>query len=432
MRFYSTHRKSEPVSLREAVLTGLPADKGLFMPERIPVFDPEELAQFPHWDLPEIAFRTACKFMADDVPESILASIAESAINFDTPLVRLNDDLYILELFHGPTLAFKDVGARFMARLIEWLVRSDDQKLTILVATSGDTGSAVASGFQGVEGVEVIILYPSGKVSELQEKQLTTQGQNVTALEIKGNFDDCQALVKQAFLDPVLADKFRLSSANSINISRPIPQTFYYLYAATRPELAGRDPVFSVPSGNFGNLCAGLIAQRMGAPIHHFIAATNANDVVPQYLKTGEFQPRPSIATLSNAMDVGDPSNFWRLMDLFNHDQKEMRQAFAGYGFSDNATRQAMQELFEKFYYICDPHGAVGYLGWQAWKKENPGACGVVLETAHPAKFCKVVEETLSLQLELPPTLKALEGKNKRSTTLPAAYPVVREWLLER
>ena len=433
MRYYSTNDKATFYSLREAVLKGLPSDNGLFMPEHIPAFDQVELEEMPDWSLADIAFRTAQKFLAGDVPGPMIESIAREAIHFDAPLVQLEEDLHVLELFHGPTLAFKDFGARFMARLMGWLVRGDDQKLTILVATSGDTGGAVASGFLDVEGIEVIILYPSGKVSPLQEKQLTTLGQNITALEVEGTFDDCQALVKTAFLDPGLSAKLRLSSANSINISRLIPQTFYYLYAATRRQLQEKPIVFSVPSGNFGNLCAGLIARRMGAPIAHFIAATNINDVVPEYLESGRFQPRPSISTISNAMDVGNPSNFWRMTELYDQDLDHTRQDISGYAFSDDATREAMKAIFQRHDYILDPHGAVGYLGWQAFTAGHPGQMqGIVVETAHPAKFIEVVEEVLPLRVPLPPQLQVVAGKTKQAGLLPANFSRFKAFLMDR
>lgn len=426
MRYYSTKQKSGLVSLREAVLKGLPSDNGLFMPERIP-----ELKVGPGQSLSDIACLAAEKFLEGDLPGEVIAQIAREAINFEAPLVQLADDLHVLELFHGPTLAFKDFGARFMARLMGWLVRNDDEPLTILVATSGDTGSAVASGFLGVEGIEIVILYPSGKVSPLQEKQLTTLGQNITALEVNGTFDDCQNLVKQAFLDPELTTARRLSSANSINIARLIPQTFYYIYAASREIFKEKSLFFSVPSGNFGNLCAGVMAKRMGAPIAGFIASANRNAVVPEYLATGRFQPRPSIPTISNAMDVGNPSNFWRLMDLYGHDLERMRGDIAGFAFSDEATRKAMREVYRQNAYIMDPHGAVGYLGWQAWKKDHPGACGIALETAHPAKFLETVEETLGIHIEIPRQLAEAARKAKISIPLPANYAAFRDFLMQ-
>ncbi|MFZ2897423.1 MAG: threonine synthase [Saprospiraceae bacterium] len=426
MRYYSTKQKSGLVSLREAVLQGLPSDNGLFMPERIP-----KLKVSPGQSLADIAFLAAEQFLEGDLPGEVIDQIAREAIDFEAPLVRLAGDLHILELFHGPTLAFKDFGARFMARLMAWLVRNDDEPLTFLVATSGDTGSAVASGFLGVEGIRVVILYPSGKVSPLQEKQLTTLGHNITALEVGGTFDDCQNLVKQAFLDTELAAAHRLSSANSINIARLIPQTFYYLYAASREIFRGKPLVFSVPSGNFGNLCAGVMARRMGAPIAGFIAATNRNDVVPQYLTTGRFQPRPSIATLSNAMDVGNPSNFWRLMDLYGHDLERMRGDIAGFAFSDEATREAMREVYRKNDYVMDPHGAVGYLGWQAYKANHPDACGIVLETAHPAKFLETVEGTLGIHIKIPRQLEEAARKSKTAVSIPANYATFRDFLMQ-
>jgi threonine synthase len=432
MRYYSTKNKSAFYSLRDAVLKGLPDDGGLFMPESIPVLPKDFINQISQLSLSEIAENISRQFFADNLPQQIISDIANKSIIFDAPLKRLDDRKYVLELFHGPTLAFKDFGARFMAQLMSYFVRDEKSKLTILVATSGDTGSAVASGFLGVQGIEVIILYPSGKVSGLQEKQLTTARQNITALEIQGTFDDCQQLVKTAFPDAEIASKFKLTSANSINIARLIPQSFYYFYAYGK--LSGsKDPiVFSVPSGNFGNLTAGLIAKRMGLPVHHFIAATNINDIVPAYLSGGMFSSQSSKQTISNAMDVGNPSNFQRMLDLYGGSCEKMKRDITGYSFDDDMTAQAMKELQSEYKYIADPHGAVGYLGLSAYQKEHPNTKGIFLETAHPAKFANVVKRILNIDVELPPQLMGLEHKQKQAQLMPSDYSVFKEYLMGR
>jgi threonine synthase len=382
--------------------------------------------------LNEIADNISRQFFADDLPQQIISSITNESITFDAPLKRLDDRKYVLELFHGPTLAFKDFGARFMAQLMSYFVRNENRKLTILVATSGDTGSAVASGFLGEPGIEVIILYPSEKVSGLQEKQLTTAGQNITALEIQGTFDDCQRLVKTAFPDVELASRYMLTSANSINIARLIPQSFYYFHAYGKLSVSKEPIVFSVPSGNFGNLTAGLIAKRMGLPVHHFIAATNMNDIVPRYLSGGVFSPQPSKQTIANAMDVGNPSNFQRMLDLYDGRWEKMREDITGYSFDDDKTAEAMKELQSEYKYIGDPHGAVGYFGLSAYQKEHPNTKGIFLETAHAAKFANVVKCILNIDVEFPPQLKGLEHKQKQAQLMPADYSVFKEYLMSR
>ena len=364
------------------------------------------------------------------IPEDALRSIIETSVNFPAPVVRLDQYTHILELFHGPSLAFKDFGARFMANTMSYYHRGEDKELTILVATSGDTGGAVAAGFYRTPGIRVVILYPSGKVSPLQEKQLTTLGHNVTALEVSGTFDDCQALVKKAFLDREVTGAMRLSSANSINIARLIPQSFYYFEAFKQVESDGLPVVFSVPSGNFGNLTAGLIAKRMGLPVHHFIAATNANDVVPAYLNTGEYLPRPSVRTLSNAMDVGAPSNFARMADLYGSTWNSMREDISGYAFSDQETRSAMQKVYEDYQYVIDPHGAVAYLGFQKYKNENPNTVGILLETAHPAKFLEDVEQVLGKKIDVPERLASLADSKKEAVSMATDYIQFKEWLM--
>ena len=430
MNLYSTKSPLSFVSLKEAVLKGLPEDNGLYMPESISSLSPSFFSSISSKSFAEISFLVAQHLLDGAVPNNELSRIIEIAINFPAPLVQLDSNRNVLELFHGPSLAFKDFGARFMAGLMSYFNRNEDKNLTILVATSGDTGGAVASGFYKVKGINVIILYPSQKVSFLQEKQLTTLGHNITALEIKGTFDDCQAIVKKAFLDSELNKQFRLSSANSINIARLIPQSFYYFEAFKQFKNKSLPVVFSVPSGNFGNLTAGLLAKKMGLPIYHFIAATNINDVVPQYLNTGKFKARPSTQTISNAMDVGNPSNFARMLDLKQSSWKEMKAAISGYAFSDSETELAMKSAFEKYQYTFDPHGAVGYLALNEYLKKNPNAQGIVLETAHPSKFVDDVERVLGHQIEIPKSLSNLADKKKEAVLLNNSYTSFKDWIL--
>ncbi len=433
MKLYSTKSRGHYTSLREAVLRGLPPDNGLYMPAEIPALPSDILDNLPAFSFTEIAMAVSRTLLQNAIPEADLRQIVEEAVNFPAPVVRLDEQKYVLELFHGPSLAFKDFGARFMAQLMSYFNRGESRELVILVATSGDTGGAVAAGFYQTPGTRVVILYPSGKVSALQEKQLTTLGHNITALEIDGTFDDCQAMVKQAFLDPELTEAIRLTSANSINISRLIPQAFYY-FEAYKQLPAGSDVVFCVPSGNFGNLTAGLLAQRMGLPVKHFVAATNANDVVPEYLKTGSFNPRPSQRTLSNAMDVGNPSNFARMQDLYQAMEQRstwnnMRANISGYRFTDEETKAAMREVYERYGYVIDPHGAVGYLALQSNQQENPGTTGVILETAHPAKFLPDVEAVLDQNVEVPQRLAELSGLEKEAVFMDADFGVFKSWL---
>lgn len=429
MQLYSTNNPNLRVSFKEAVMKGLPDDNGLFMPVEIPELPKSFIQNLKKYSFQEISFTVAKNLIEESIPETDLREIIEKAINFPAPVVRLDEQTFVLELFHGPSLAFKDFGARFMAQTMSWLNRGEGKELTILVATSGDTGGAVAAGFFQTPGIRVVILYPSGKVSPLQEKQLTTLGHNITALEVSGTFDDCQYLVKKAFLDNEIASKLRLSSANSINIARLIPQAFYYFeaYKQVTPQIY--PVVFSIPSGNFGNLTAGLLAKKMGLPVHKFIAATNANDVVPEYLETGAYKPRPSQRTLSNAMDVGNPSNFARMMDLYCSTWNMMREDVVGFSFSDEETRAAMRNVDEQFGYVLDPHGTVGYLALKEYQKEN--AClGLVLETAHPAKFVEEVEQILERKISIPARLADLENKEKRAITITPEYGVFKNWLL--
>ncbi|MDD2942649.1 MAG: threonine synthase [bacterium] len=429
MLCYSTSNKSLRLSMREAILQGLAPDGGLFMPVEIPSLSPNVVSGLRGKSMPEIGFIISKLFLSEDVGDADLRAIVEEAINFPAPLVSLDEQTKVLELHHGPTLAFKDFGARFMSRLMGHFLRNESQKVTILVATSGDTGSAVAHGFLGVEGIDVVLLYPRGMVSPLQEKQFTTLGQNITALEVDGTFDDCQKLVKQAFVDAELQKARPLASANSINLARLIPQSFYYAATVSQLALDNIPLVFSVPSGNFGNLTAGIIAKKIGFPIRAFIAATNSNDVVPQYIKSGVFAPRPSLATISNAMDVGNPSNFDRLREIFSSSLENFRAVVSGASFSDNETREAMILLKDKYNYLMDPHGAVAWLGWKQYQNQFPGAVGVVLETAHPAKFREVVEETLNLEVPLPAALEDCMNREKKAVPMENSYSRFSEFL---
>jgi threonine synthase len=430
MKFYSTKNKSQLFSLGEVVLKGLPDDNGLFMPENIPVLPGSFFENLRSKSFLEIACEVSSAFLKEDISESNIHQIVREAISFEAPLVILDEKTYVLELFHGPTLAFKDFGARFMARLVAHIIKNDDKKITILVATSGDTGSAVANGFLGVDGIDVVILYPSGKVSKLQELQLTTLGKNIQALEVKGTFDDCQRMVKSAFLDVELTKQIRLTSANSINISRLIPQSFYYFYAFSQVE-PEKKVVFSVPSGNFGNLTAGIIACKMGLPVFHFVASTNANKVIPEYLQTGIFKPHAFVQTISNAMDVGNPSNFDRMLDIYHHSKDEMSKDISGFSFNDTDTRNAMKEVLSKYGYVLDPHGAVGILGLKKYlQQHNENIAGIVLETAHPAKFKNVVEETLNVEVDLPHPLRLIAERQKTAKLISNNYSDLKDFLL--
>jgi threonine synthase len=411
MKFYSTSNPSHLVNLTEAVVKGLAPDQGLYMPETIPVLEASFFDECSEMTFQEIGYKVIGAFFSSALSDSQIKELVDHTLVFDAPLVEVEQDVYSLELFHGPTLAFKDFGARFCSKLMSMLIAKSDQKVRVLVATSGDTGSAVANGFLGVDGVEVIILFPKGKVSELQEKQFTTLGQNITALEVDGVFDDCQKLVKEAFLDADLNEKLLLTSANSINVARWIPQCLYYFYACSRLPKNGKKIVFSVPSGNFGNLAAGILAQKMGLPIDHFIAATNENKVVPEFLAGAEFLAMSSVQTVSNSMDVGNPSNFPRLLALYDFDENRLRDYVSGAFYSDSETVKAIQKV-NKLGYTLDPHGAVGYLGLIDFMKDHGDYQGVFLETAHPGKFRDVVEKALGGKLILPDRLAAfLDGE---------------------
>jgi len=413
MKFYSTSNPSNLVNLTEAVVKGLAPDQGLYMPETIPVLEASFFANFSELTFQEIGYKVIGALFSSALSDSQIKELVDHTLIFDAPLMKVEQDVYSLELFHGPTLAFKDFGARFCSKLMSMLIAKSDQRIRVLVATSGDTGSAVANGFLGVDGVDVIILFPKGKVSELQEKQFTTLGQNIIALEVDGVFDDCQRMVKEAFLDAELNQKLLLTSANSINVARWIPQCLYYFFAYSRLPKNTKKVVFSVPSGNFGNLAAGILAQRMGLPIAHFIAATNENKVVPEFLAGKGFLAVPSVQTVSNSMDVGNPSNFPRLLALYDFDENWLKDQVSGAYYSDVATVEAIQVIKKKGYTL-DPHGAVGYLGLVDFMGVNEGFQGVFLETAHPGKFRDVVEKALDEKLILPERLAAfLDGEKK-------------------
>lgn len=428
-RFYSTKSPRDFVDVKEAVLRSLPADNGLYMPEKIEPLGDGFWNRWRDLSLGQLGFEIARQVFRESIPAEQLEMIVHEAINFPAPLVPVKEMEYVLELYHGPTLAFKDFGARFMARLMGWLTKDDDGLLTVLVATSGDTGGAVASAFHKVPGTRVIILYPKGKVSGLQEKQLTTLGDNITALEIEGTFDDCQRLVKSAFLKREMSERMNLTSANSINISRLVPQSFYYFDAARNlPE--GAKPTFVIPSGNFGNLTAGLFAEEMGLPVEQFVAATNRNDVVPVYLKEGEYRPRPSVATISNAMDVGAPSNFARMESIFGSEWGRMRLRIAGFAYDDEITLDTIRRVKGEIGYTLEPHGAVGWMAAEAWRKDHPEAHTVVLETAHPSKFLDVMEEELGKgAIEIPERLACLADREKVAIQLGTDESAFQDWL---
>lgn len=432
MQLYSTNDLNRQVDLKEAVLKALPPDRGLYMPQVIPTLPSSFFDQLLDLTFVDLAEQVCQALFQGTIPTEALHQIVADTLTFDAPLVSLRDNLHVLELFHGPTMAFKDFGARFMARLMSYFNQGETRKLTILVATSGDTGGAVAAGFFDTPGIEIIILYPKGRVSFLQERQLTTWGKNITALEVAGSFDDCQAMVKTAFLDEELNAAYRLTSANSINIARLIPQSFYYYRAWQQLQDRNRPAVYCVPSGNFGNLTAGILAQRMGLPIHHFIAATNANDIVPTFLQTGKYEPRASVSTISNAMDVGNPSNFARMRNLFGEQTAEMRSQISGYAFDDEATTQAIQATSQQHGYTLDPHGAVGMLAAEAYLQDHPDSQVIVLGTAHPAKFPDPVSAATGKEVEIPPRLAAFAEKEKVATPMPATFTALQDWMLER
>lgn len=433
MKYYSTNRKASDATLEEAVVKGLAADRGLYMPHNIRILPASFYEQIDQLSFQEIASQVADAFFGEDVPAETLKQIVYDTLSFDVPVVRVKENVYSLELFHGPTLAFKDVGGRFMARLLGYFIRKEGKRqVNVLVATSGDTGSAVANGFLGVEGIHVYVLYPKGKVSEIQEKQFTTLGRNITAVEVDGTFDDCQALVKSAFMDQELNERMQLTSANSINVARFLPQAFYYFYAYAQMKKLGREKelVVCVPSGNFGNITAGLFAKRMGLPVKRFIAANNRNDIFYQYLKTGQYAPKPSVQTIANAMDVGDPSNFARILDLYEGSHDAIASEISGETYTDDQIRETVQLTYDETGYLLDPHGACGYRALS--ENLQPGEVGVFLETAHPAKFLHTVEDIIGTDINIPEKLKAFMNGTKQSVPMSKNFMTFKEWLLKQ
>jgi len=430
MNYYSLNHKAPNTTFKNAVIKGLAPDKGLYFPESITPLPTSFFENIDNLSYSEIAFEAIKQFISPEIPEDILKNIIEETLSFDFPVIKLNDNISTLELFHGPTMAFKDVGARFMARCLAYFNKDNTNEVTVLVATSGDTGGAVANGFLAVKGVNVVILYPSGKVSDIQEMQLTTLGQNIKALEVNGTFDDCQAMVKTAFLDEELTSKMQLTSANSINVARWLPQLFYFMFAYKQLHNEQDDIVFSIPSGNFGNICAGMMAQQLGLPINHFVASNNANNVVTRYLISKLYEPKPSIQTISNAMDVGAPSNFIRIQEIYKNKFETLKENLSSYSFSDDETREAMLEIYNEYNYVADPHGAVGYLGCKSHLEEHPNAHCVFLETAHPTKFLDVVEAVIKEKQELPEQIQAVMGKEKESVVI-SIYDDLKAFLLQ-
>jgi len=431
LKYYSLNNKAKEVSFKDAVIKGLAEDKGLYFPNEINPLSTEFINNIDTYSNEEIAFTAMRQFVGNEIPENVLKEIISETLSFDFPLVAIEENIKTLELFHGPTMAFKDVGARFMARCLGYLNRNSNKEVTVLVATSGDTGGAVASGFLGVKNVKVVILYPSKKVSDVQEQQLTTLGQNISALEVDGTFDDCQTMVKRAFLDRSITDTKQLTSANSINVARWLPQMFYFFFAFKQLNNKNKKLVFSVPSGNFGNICAGMMAKKLGLPIHQFIAATNINDVVPNYLDTGQYKPKPSHQTISNAMDVGDPSNFIRIQKIYNDDLETLKGDLHSYAFTDTETKEAMLHLYKNDGYMADPHGAVGYLGCKQYQKEYQDTQCIFLETAHPVKFLDVVEPFIEKTIDYPPQIKAVMDKQKKATSI-ETYHQLKSFLLTK
>jgi len=430
MNFYSLENNNNTASFKEAVIAGIAPDKGLYFPEKITPLPAAFFDAIETLSEVEIAFQAIHQFVKDDIPDAVLKEILARVLDFNFPVVEIESHIATLELFHGPTMAFKDVGARFMANCLGYFSKNTVRdEVTVLVATSGDTGGAVANGFLGVSRVNVVILYPSGKVSAIQEKQLTTLGENISALEVNGTFDDCQKMVKTAFLDQGITRVKKLTSANSINVARWLPQLFYFLFAFKQAKSKGKELLFAVPSGNFGNICAGMVAQQLGMPVKHFIAATNVNDTVPLFMQTQRYVAKPSTATISNAMDVGDPSNFIRIRHLYNNDFDRLSQNLSSYTFDDDSTKKAMQDVYKKTGYVMDPHGAVGYLGLKKHLAREADTYGIFLETAHPIKFLPVVEQTLGNTLEIPPQIQKVMDKPKEAIPI-ATYEELKSFLL--
>lgn len=429
MKYYSLNKQAPAVSFSEATILGQAPDKGLYFPEVIPQVDADLIKNIESYSNEEIAFRVIRPYVGNEMEESELFRIVSETVNFQIPLVQVNDSISSLELYHGPTLAFKDVGARFMSRCLGHFVKNSDKKVTVLVATSGDTGGAVANGFYKVDGVEVVILYPSGKVSGVQEQQLTTLGHNIHTLEVNGNFDDCQQLVKQAFTDSDLNQQLFLTSANSINVARWLPQQFYYFFAWKQWQDKTNAPVVCVPSGNFGNICAGILANASGLPVDHFIAACNANEVVPHYMQTQSYTPQKAVATISNAMDVGNPSNFVRILEIFHNEFPQLKEKFSSVSISDEDTKETMLRVYKEYQYLLDPHGAVGYLALENYLTSHPGKEGMFLETAHPVKFYDVVEPVIGETVPLPESVASIMDKKKQVTNIEARFDDLKSFL---
>ncbi|WP_326985019.1 threonine synthase [Chryseobacterium sp. MYb264] len=433
MKYYNIKDKQEVVDFKTATIKGQGKEKGLFYPEYIPSFDKEFIENLNNFSNEEIAFQCMKDFVGDEIPDEILKEIVSETINFDIPLKKINEKVYSLELFHGPTLAFKDVGARFMSRCLSYFLKDENKKVTVLVATSGDTGGAVANGFYNTENTNIVILYPKNRVSKVQEQQLTALDENISALEVNGNFDDCQQLVKQAFADDEINSQLFLTSANSINVARWLPQQIYYLLALKQwQELEKENPVICVPSGNFGNICAGILTYFRGLPADHFVAACNENDSIPNYLNTEKLEIKETVATLSNAMDVGNPSNFVRVLELFGNQFEELKSKIFAYSINDEKTLQTIQNVYKKFNYLLEPHGAVAYAALEKYLTENPDKKGFILETAHPVKFPDAVEKATNIKIELPESLKELMKKDKKSTEIGPDFEELKRFLLNK
>lgn len=428
MKYFSLNNNSPVVDFKTATINGQAPDKGLYFPEAIPRVGKEFLDKIKTFTNAEIAYHVISPYVGSCIPESELRRICEETVNFEIPLVKITSDISSLELYHGPTLAFKDIGARFMSRCLGHFAKERNEKVIVLVATSGDTGSAVANGFFEVDGVEVVILYPSGKVSSVQEKQLTTLGNNIHSLEVEGNFDDCQRMVKAAFADEALNGKIFLTSANSINIARWLPQQFYYFFACK--QLGGTSPVISVPCGNFGNICAGMLAWRSGLPVKHFIAACNSNDTVHRYFQTHQYEPQNARATISNAMDVADPSNFVRMIELFDHDQSKLKSMVTSSSLSDEETGAVLRRVNDRYQYLCDPHGAIAFEALEKYLNEHPGEKGYFLETAHPVKFFDVVEPIIGSKIPIPDTISGQMEKEKSTIKIGNSVPDLLDYLI--
>ncbi|RKE78076.1 threonine synthase [Chryseobacterium sp. AG363] len=432
MKYYNLKDHLEKIDFREATIKGQGKEKGLFFPENIPQFNEEFIQNLHQYSNEEIAYRCMKDFAGDNIPSEILKEIVAETVSFEIPLVKINEQISILELFHGPTLAFKDIGARFMSRCLSYFLKNQQKKVTVLVATSGDTGGAVAHGFYKIPQINVVILYPKNRVSPVQEKQLTALGENISAIEVNGSFDDCQNLVKQAFSDEEINSQLFLTSANSINVARWLPQQIYYLIALKQWIQQHKHPVICVPSGNFGNICAGLLAYFRGLPVSHFIAACNANQVVPDYFKTQNYQPQKAIATLSNAMDVGDPSNFVRVLELFGHQFETVKNKISAYSIDDDQTMGTITEVYAKYGYVLEPHSAVAFASMEKYLKENPNQKGFILGTAHPVKFPDAVEKAIHTQIEIPESLNELMKKEKKTVEINSDFEELKRFLLHK